>query len=107
MKLLSRFALIVLTLVALSTGVSCGKKDTTCTAFIKVIRTNGSAVSGAKVRLTSNAGLATSKELADLVTRTIEGANMSTDDYTQALTTASIASKNFKIASKIRKTDTT
>jgi len=65
MKLLSRFTLILMTLVALSTGVSCGKKDTTCTAVIKVIRTNGSAVSGAKVRLTSNAGLATSKELAD------------------------------------------
>jgi hypothetical protein len=61
-----RFAFILVTFLALTSGVSCGKKNTTCIAFIKVIRTNGSTVSGAKVRLTSNWGLANGNtELAD------------------------------------------
>jgi hypothetical protein len=41
-----------------------------------------------------------STELADLVVRTIEGANMSTQEYVEALTTASIASTNFKMSLK-------
>jgi len=41
-----------------------------------------------------------STELSDLVVRTIEGANMSTQEYVEALTTASIASKNFKMSLK-------
>ncbi len=61
-----RSAIFLFTLVALSTVAGCKKKDTTCTAVIKVIRTNGSVVSGAKVRLTSNWGLTQSNnELAD------------------------------------------
>lgn len=60
-----RSALVLVTLAVLTTGVSCKKADTTCTATVKVIRTNGSTVSGAKVRLTSHEGLASDKELAD------------------------------------------
>ncbi len=51
-------------------SVSCGKKDETCTAVIKVVRASGATVTGAKVKLTSNYGLSQSGELADYLPAT-------------------------------------
>jgi hypothetical protein len=61
-----RFSIITFgTLLLVNTNYSCKKKDTTCTAVIKVVRQNGAIVSGAKVKLTSNYALGTSKPLAE------------------------------------------
>jgi hypothetical protein len=61
-----RFSVITFcTLMLVSTNYSCKKKDTTCTAVIKVVRQNGAIVSGAKVKMTSNEALSQSLPLAD------------------------------------------
>ena len=61
-----RFSIITFcTLLLVNTNYSCKKKVTTCTAVIKVVRQNGSVVSGAKVKMTSNYALSKSDPLAD------------------------------------------
>jgi hypothetical protein len=61
-----RFSIITFcTLLLVNTNYSCKKKDTTCTAVIKVVRQNGAVVSGAKVKITSNEALSQSMPLAD------------------------------------------
>jgi hypothetical protein len=65
MTTMIRSALFFTSLLLLSTGISCKKEDTTCTAKIIVIRPNGNTVSGAQVTLTSNHGLSSDNDLAD------------------------------------------
>lgn len=60
-----RSALLFTGIILLSTGISCKKEDTMCTAKIIVIRPNGNTVSGAQVTLTSNFGLSSDNELAE------------------------------------------
>jgi hypothetical protein len=60
-----RFSTIIVCTFLFTTSYSCRKKNTLCTASIKVVRQNGAIVSGAKVKMTSNEALSQSKPLAD------------------------------------------
>jgi len=65
MHLAIRFSIITFcTLLLVNTNYSCKKKDTTCTAVIKVVRQNGAIVSGAKVKMTSNFALSKNDPMA-------------------------------------------
>ena len=65
MTTMIRSTLFFASLLLLSTGISCKKEETICTAKIIVIRPNGNTVSGAQVTLTSNQGLSSDNDLAD------------------------------------------
>jgi len=80
MKQIIKIGIFSLVAVLFLGSVSCGKKDETCTAVIKVVRASGAAVNGAKVKLTSNFGLSQSGELADYLpaTKLTDAAGMAT-----------------------------
>jgi hypothetical protein len=65
MTTMIRSTLFFASLLLLSTGISCKKEETICTAKIIVIRPNGNTVSGAQVTLTSNFGLSSDNDLAE------------------------------------------